>query len=52
MVAFVFDEKILGAFRLAKKGTTFTSKIKSTYRHSGDKKIVSNVVTAVISFHF
>ena len=52
MVVLVFDEKILGAFRLAKKGTMVTSRIKSTYRATGDKNVVSNVLTAVMSLQF
>lgn len=32
MASFVFDEQIVGAFRLARKGTILTARIKSTQR--------------------
>jgi hypothetical protein len=35
ITTFVFDEKILGAFRLARRGTVVTGRIKSTIRFNG-----------------
>jgi hypothetical protein len=52
MVTFVFDEQILGAFRLARKGTVVTGRIKSTYRKIGEERVVSNVLTGVTSIQF
>lgn len=52
ILAFVFDEKILGAFRLAKKGTLVTGKIKSSIRTIGEEKTASNVLTGVNSIQF
>lgn len=52
MLAFVFDENILGAFRLAKKGTTVTAKLKSSIRSIADEQTTSNVLTGVLSITF
>ncbi len=52
LAAFVFDEQIVGAFRLARKGTVLTARIKSTLRKVAEETIVSNVLTGVVSIQF
>lgn len=52
MASFVFDEKIVGAFRLARKGTVLTARIKSTQRKVAEETIVSNVLNSIISIKF
>lgn len=51
-VVFVFDGRIQGAMRLARKGSTLLGKVKSTIREEGDELVQSHILTDLHSIHY